>query len=47
MECNEGVKRMKQTEELVCLEMLLDFSNVKVSKIDPVSLLIKLNAIQH
>ncbi|KAK0135903.1 Rho guanine nucleotide exchange factor 5 [Merluccius polli] len=29
MECNEGVKRMKQTEELVCLEMLLDFSNVK------------------
>ncbi|CAL8337361.1 unnamed protein product [Lota lota] len=30
MECNEGVKRMKQIEELVCLEMLLDFSNVKL-----------------
>ncbi|KAM6927447.1 rho guanine nucleotide exchange factor 19 [Xenentodon cancila] len=28
-ECDEGVKKMKRTEELICLEMLLDFSNVK------------------
>ncbi|XP_061584519.1 rho guanine nucleotide exchange factor 19 [Cololabis saira] len=29
-ECDDGVKKMKQTEELICLEMLLDFSDVKV-----------------
>lgn len=28
-ECNEGIQRMKQIEELVCLEKLVDFSNVK------------------
>ncbi|KAM4587600.1 rho guanine nucleotide exchange factor 19 [Odontesthes bonariensis] len=28
-ECDEGVRKMKQIEELVCLEMLLDFGNVK------------------
>ncbi|CAL8381580.1 unnamed protein product [Boreogadus saida] len=30
MECNEGVRRMKQIEELVRLEVLLDFSNLKL-----------------
>lgn len=30
MQCNEGVQGMKRMEELVCLEMLLDFSNVKL-----------------
>ncbi|XP_059926303.1 rho guanine nucleotide exchange factor 19 isoform X2 [Gadus macrocephalus] len=30
MECNEGVRRMKQIEELVRLEVLLDFSNFKL-----------------
>ncbi|XP_041809100.1 rho guanine nucleotide exchange factor 19 [Chelmon rostratus] len=28
-ECDRGVRKMKQIEELVCLEMLLDFGNVK------------------
>ncbi|XP_029946839.1 rho guanine nucleotide exchange factor 19 [Salarias fasciatus] len=28
-ECDKGVRKMKQIEELVCLEMLLDFSRVK------------------
>ncbi|XP_062259785.1 rho guanine nucleotide exchange factor 5 [Platichthys flesus] len=28
-DCNEGVKKMKQIEELVCLETLLDFDKVK------------------
>ncbi|XP_051804156.1 rho guanine nucleotide exchange factor 19 isoform X2 [Acanthochromis polyacanthus] len=27
--CDKGVKKMKQIEELVCLEMLLDFDKVK------------------
>ncbi|CAL8353834.1 unnamed protein product [Gadus morhua 'NCC'] len=30
MECNEGVRRMKQIEELVRLEVLLDFNNLKL-----------------
>lgn len=30
-ECDKGVKKMKQIEELVCLEMLLDFGKMKVS----------------
>ncbi|KAK9528884.1 hypothetical protein VZT92_013018 [Zoarces viviparus] len=29
-ECNNRVREMKQIEELVCLEMLLDFGNVKL-----------------
>lgn len=29
-ECDKGVKKMKQIEELVCLEMLLDFGKMKV-----------------
>ncbi|KAG7280575.1 hypothetical protein CRUP_028301 [Coryphaenoides rupestris] len=29
-QCNEGVQEMKRMEELVCLEMLLDFKNVKL-----------------
>ncbi|CAK6952523.1 rho guanine nucleotide exchange factor 19 [Scomber scombrus] len=29
MECDKGVKKMKQIEELVCLEMLLDFGKLK------------------
>ncbi|XP_074501206.1 rho guanine nucleotide exchange factor 19 [Sebastes fasciatus] len=28
-ECDKGVRKMKQIEELVCLEMLLDFGKVK------------------
>ncbi|XP_035518754.1 ephexin-1 [Morone saxatilis] len=28
-ECNKGVRKMKQIEELVCIEMLLDFGKVK------------------
>ncbi|XP_029907591.1 rho guanine nucleotide exchange factor 19 [Myripristis murdjan] len=28
-ECDQGVRKMKQIEELVCLEMLLDFGKVK------------------
>ncbi|XP_047438135.1 rho guanine nucleotide exchange factor 19 isoform X2 [Mugil cephalus] len=28
-DCNKGVQKMKQIEELVCLEMLLDFTKVK------------------
>ncbi|XP_042261565.1 rho guanine nucleotide exchange factor 19 [Thunnus maccoyii] len=28
-ECDKGVKKMKQIEELVCLEMLLDFGKMK------------------
>lgn len=30
-ECNKGVRKMKQIEELVCIEMLLDFGKVKVT----------------
>lgn len=29
-ECDNGVRKMKQIEELVCLEMLMDFGKVKV-----------------
>ncbi|XP_067360051.1 rho guanine nucleotide exchange factor 19 [Channa argus] len=29
MDCDKGVRKMKQTEELVCLKMLLDFGKVK------------------
>ncbi|XP_040889321.1 rho guanine nucleotide exchange factor 19 [Toxotes jaculatrix] len=29
VECDKGVRKMKQIEELVCLEMLLDFGKVK------------------
>ncbi|XP_051270391.1 rho guanine nucleotide exchange factor 19 [Dicentrarchus labrax] len=28
-ECDKGVRKMKQTEELVCIELLLDFGKVK------------------
>ncbi|XP_056243092.1 rho guanine nucleotide exchange factor 16 [Seriola aureovittata] len=28
-ECDKGVRKLKQIEELVCLEMLLDFGEVK------------------
>lgn len=30
-ECDKGVRKMKQIEELVCLEMLIDFGKVKVT----------------
>lgn len=30
-ECDKGIKKMKQIEELVCLEMQLDFGKIKVS----------------
>lgn len=30
-DCDKGVRKMKQIEELVCLEMLLDFGKVKVT----------------
>ena len=30
-ECDEGVRKMKQIEELVRLEILMDFGNVKVT----------------
>lgn len=34
-ECDNGVKKMKQIEELVCLETLLDFGKMKVSHFVP------------
>lgn len=31
IECDKRVQKMKQIEELVCLEMLIDFGKVKVT----------------
>ena len=32
-ECDKRVRKLKQIEELVCLEMLLDFGKVKVTSL--------------
>uniref|UniRef100_A0A8C3GAR7 Si:ch73-15b2.5 n=1 Tax=Cyclopterus lumpus TaxID=8103 RepID=A0A8C3GAR7_CYCLU len=42
-DCDKGVRKMKRIEELVCLEMLLDFGKVKVTSVHFIFILFKHN----